>query len=51
METADERRQRVARKAKRHFLFLVAFMVATSIYIAYFAGDSFLAASENAPTD
>ena len=49
METADERRARVAAKAKKQFIILMAVILGLCAYIAFFTGDRFIEMSEEAP--
>ena len=51
MESAEERRARIQKKAKRQFVMLVAAIIGLSAYIAYFTGDRFLAMQDERPHD
>jgi hypothetical protein len=49
METLEERRERIRKKAGRQFVALVFLILAMSAYIAYFTGDRFIEMSDQAP--
>ena len=49
METAAERRARVAAKAKKQFIVLLAVILGLCCYIAFFTGDRFIEMSDEAP--
>ena len=42
MESAEDRQIRIRQKSKKQFLLLIAVFIGISVYIAFFAGDSFL---------